>query len=65
MYDRFVRQLRAGMAEAGINQKELAQRSGIHFVTINRILNGHMTNPTLGVMEKLLNAARGNGIDSG
>ena len=65
MYDRFVRQLRAGMAEAGINQKELAQRSGIHFVTINRILNGNMTNPTLGVVEKLLKAAKRSGVDSG
>ena len=32
--------LRSAMQIAGLNQQELAEKSGIHYVTISRILSG-------------------------
>lgn len=50
---------RANLANAcnrlGINQAELARRSGVHFTTINRILMGRAS-PTLEVCERLARA---------
>lgn len=42
------------LSDRGISQRELAERSGVHYVTINRILNGQ--DPTLSVCEKLARA---------
>lgn len=39
---------------AGLTQKELAEKSGISFVTINRIEGG--SNPRLSVLYKLFDA---------
>ena len=40
---------------SGITQQELAKLSGVHFVTINRILRQNQT-PSFDVCEKLANA---------
>jgi transcriptional regulator with XRE-family HTH domain len=45
--------LKRECAKKNISQVDLAERTGIHATTINRILNGHMTNPTLDLCEKL------------
>lgn len=39
-----------------VSRSELARRAGIHFVTISRILNGHME-PSISTAEKLAIAA--------
>jgi transcriptional regulator with XRE-family HTH domain len=52
----FADNLRDAMEERGITGAELARLSGLHFVTISRILNGKLC-PTLETCEKLANAA--------
>ena len=58
LFDTFIASLRDAMNTHGITQQELAKRSGVHFVTINRLLKGSMDNPTFELAEKLLNAAK-------
>lgn len=48
--------LRSAMEERGLDQQELSQKSGVHYVTISRILSGKQ-DPTVGVCEKLATAA--------
>ena len=48
--------LRSAMEEHGIDQQDLAKLSGVHYVTISRILAGKQ-DPTLTVCEKLAKAA--------
>ena len=57
LFDTFVHSLRTAMEKNGISQQELARRSGIHFVTINRLLKGKLENTTFELAEKLLAAA--------
>lgn len=47
--------LEAELARRGWTQQELARRSGVHFVTINRILRSSQT-PTIDVAERLAKA---------
>lgn len=58
LFETFVRSLRHAVKKSGISQQELARRSGVHFVTINRLLNGTLENTTFELAEKLLDAAR-------
>lgn len=51
----FVANLREAMEEKDISGAELARRSKLHWVTISRILNGHLS-PTLETCEKLATA---------
>lgn len=37
---------------SGMNQQQLAEASGVHFVTLNRIINRNQ-HPTMGVADKL------------
>lgn len=50
--ENFVENLNAAIARQEISQRELSRRSGVHFVTINRIL-ARETDPSLLVCEKL------------
>jgi transcriptional regulator with XRE-family HTH domain len=49
--------LRAAMALRDITQQDLSKLSGIHYVTISRILSGSIE-PTLDTCEKLAKAAK-------
>ncbi|MBN1851101.1 MAG: helix-turn-helix transcriptional regulator [Pirellulales bacterium] len=51
----FVKNLKKALEEAEISQAELARLSGVHYVTINRILHGHL-NPTIDTCEALAKA---------
>lgn len=57
--DNFLTNLRAAMKRLKWSQYRLADESGVHYVTISRILNGHH-DVTTEVAEKLANAV---GID--
>lgn len=57
--DNFLTNLRRAMEKLGWSQQQLAEASGVHFVTISRILNEHHDVTTV-VAEKLANAV---GID--
>ena len=57
LFDQFIATLRAAMAKNKLSGQELARRSGVHWVTISRILNGAVDNTTLDVAERLLRAA--------
>jgi transcriptional regulator with XRE-family HTH domain len=54
--DSFRRNLADILERNGLSQKELARRSGVHEVTISRILHGHIE-PTLSTAEKLARGA--------
>jgi transcriptional regulator with XRE-family HTH domain len=53
----FRENLRAAMAVREITQQDLSKLSGIHYVTISRILSGSIE-PTLDTCEKLAKAAK-------
>lgn len=57
LFDEFCTTLKGAMAEHGLSGQELARKSGVHWVTISRILNGAVDNTTLEVADKLLSAA--------
>lgn len=54
--DNFVTNLRRACADAGLSQKELADLSGIHYVTISRILHRKVS-PSVELCERLAKAA--------
>ena len=51
----FATNVRAEMERVGMTSAELAKRSGLHYVTVSRILNGHIC-PTLETCERLAKA---------
>lgn len=52
----FVREnIRREAKKQGLNQRELARKSAVHYVTINRIFSGEMV-PSLMVCESLAKA---------
>jgi len=55
--DDFRANLRSACEKHDISQRELARRSEVHYVTVNRILKGILTNPTIDVCERLAKAA--------
>lgn len=57
LFEVFNATLKAAMARKKLSQQDLAESSGIHFVTINRILNGAVDNISFDTAEKLLVAA--------
>lgn len=59
LYNNFIANLTAAMDRLEWNQQDLAEASGVHYVTINRILNGH-NEPKFDICEKLAKAV---GID--
>lgn len=56
LIDNFRHNLKDACKAKGISQADLARETGLHWVTISRILNGHL-NPTLETCEKLAMAA--------
>ena len=58
LLENFRANLQAAMTESGISGQEVARRSGVHWVTVSRILNGKLA-PSLAICEKL---ARATGI---
>lgn len=56
LVDNFVDNLQAACERKGISQRELARRSGVHYVTVNRILQRQM-DPSLSICERLAEAA--------
>jgi transcriptional regulator with XRE-family HTH domain len=55
LVDNFAFNLRAEMKRAGITGAELAERAGLHYVTISRILNGKIS-PSLDTCENIARA---------
>lgn len=54
----FVREnIRREAAKQGVNQRELAKLSGLHYVTINRIFSGQII-PSLMACESMAHALR-------
>lgn len=53
--DRIGRNLRDSAAANGLTQREVARRSGLHFVSVNRIFKGVHT-PCLETLESLAKA---------
>lgn len=53
--DNFRRNLERACERKGWSQKDLARQSSVHYVTINRILRGHIC-PTIPVAERLAKA---------
>jgi transcriptional regulator with XRE-family HTH domain len=53
--DTFAVNLQTVLARKRMSQRELARLSGVHYVTINRILSRDMK-PSLGMCEKLADA---------
>ncbi len=51
----FLNNLTHAMSRLGFDQQRLANESGVHDVTISRILNGHYV-PDVATCEKLANA---------
>ncbi len=51
--DNFADNLQAVLNKKSMSQRELARLSGVHFVTINRILSREM-DPSLSVCEKIV-----------
>ena len=56
LLDQFVRNLRDACKSQNLSQSELAKRSGVHSVTISRILNRRLS-PTVEICERLAVAA--------
>lgn len=55
--ENFAENIRKACVKLGISHRTLAERSGIHYVTVSRILNGHL-DPTISTAEKLAKAAK-------
>lgn len=53
--ENFLTNLRRAMDRLGFDQQELAEKSGVHYVTISRILNGH-NEPNFETCERLAKA---------
>jgi len=53
----FVDMLWDALESKGMTQQELARKSGVHFVTINRILNGAKDSVSFRIAEALMDAA--------
>lgn len=53
--ENFLTNLRRAMDRLNYDQQALAKESGVHYVTINRILNGH-NEPNFDTCEKLAKA---------
>ena len=58
LLDNFLINLRDAMTQQGVNSMQLSKQSGVHYVTISRILNGHL-NPSVDICERL---AKGVGL---
>jgi transcriptional regulator with XRE-family HTH domain len=56
LLDNFAANLRDAMVLTGVTGQELSKRSGLHYVTISRILNGKLS-PSVETCEKLAIAA--------
>lgn len=54
---RFIGLARHALSQSGMSQRTLEKASGVHLVTINRILMGRQE-PTLEVVEKIAKALR-------
>lgn len=52
----FRENLKAACERRGITQRELAARSGVHYVYINRVFHGHAV-PSLTIADKLATGA--------
>lgn len=57
LINNFVGNLQSALEKHGMSQASLARESGVHYVTINRILKYKLT-PTVDVCEKLAIAAK-------
>ena len=54
--DRFRTNLAALLGSKQMTQADLAERSGVHFVTVSRVLSGNAS-PSLAICEKLSTGA--------
>lgn len=57
LLENFVDNVRSACDERGLTQRELANRSGVHYVTVSKLLAGKVTNPSLDVCERIAAAA--------
>jgi len=58
LFETFLQSLVEAMDRRGMSQQELSRLSGVHWVTINRLLKGSLDNTTFELAEKLLDAAK-------
>jgi len=56
LMENFRKNLRTACEDHGISQQELARRTGLHFVSVSRILSGKQ-DPPVPVCERLAEAA--------
>lgn len=57
LVENFRENLRRACNDHGITQQELSRRSGVHYVSVCRILNGQQSNPGVTICERLAVAA--------
>ena len=57
LIDNFVANLETAIGKLGISQSELARRSGVHYVTVHKVLRRKME-PTVELCERLAEAAQ-------
>ena len=55
LLENFRENLRSAMDERGMDQQDLSRESGVHYVTISRVLSGKQ-DPTVSVCERLAKA---------
>lgn len=56
LIDHFRENLKRLMQERGVGVRQLGRESEVNYVTISRILNGHLTNLTMDLCESLAQA---------
>jgi transcriptional regulator with XRE-family HTH domain len=57
LQDNFIANVRAAMTRLGLTQEQLSEKSGVHYVTVSRILNGH-NEPSFSTCERLAKAVK-------
>lgn len=55
----FARNLKDAMEEKGLSQQDVARNSGVHWVTISKLLSGRKKDASIATLEKI---AQGAGI---
>lgn len=58
LFDLFLATLRQELERNRMSQRDLARASGVHYVTVSRILSGQKRNIRLDTVDRLLKATR-------
>jgi transcriptional regulator with XRE-family HTH domain len=57
LQENFIANLRAAMVRLGLTQEQLSEKSGVHYTTVSRILNGQ-NEPSFKNCERLARAVK-------